>query len=102
MDSAVEAALRTRIIHWVQERAEANGGFLHRDELLDFHIDGRKLPVIDYSRGIRNPQSFSSTLSIVSSAAARTTTSSRTTGCCTTRTGLATRGPATTGSSARR
>src|SRR6478609_525026 len=68
MDSAVEAALRVRIIQWVQERAEANGGFLRRDELLDFHIDGEKLPVIDYSRGIRNPQAFSSTLSIVSAA----------------------------------
>jgi len=68
MDSAVEAALRTRIIQWVHERAEANGGFLHRDELLDFHIDGNKLPMIDYSRGIRNPRDFSSTLSIVSSA----------------------------------
>ncbi|WP_265521587.1 HNH endonuclease [Oerskovia flava] len=68
MDSVVEAALRTRIIQWVQERATANGGFLHRAELLDFHIDGQKLPVIDYSRGIRNPQAFASTLSIVSAA----------------------------------
>ncbi|MFJ4230625.1 HNH endonuclease [Cellulosimicrobium cellulans] len=68
MDSTVEAALRVRIIQWVQGQAEANGGFLHRDQLLDFHIDGQKLPVIDYSRGIRNPRSFSSTLSIVTSA----------------------------------
>ena len=68
MDSEVEKALRLRVLHWVRERAEANGGFLHRDELLDFHIDGQKLPVIDYSRGIRNPAAFSSTLSIVSAA----------------------------------
>ncbi|MGC5168201.1 HNH endonuclease [Luteimicrobium sp. DT211] len=66
MESALEAELRRRIIAWVMDRAEANGGFLHRDELLDFHIDGRKLPVIDYSRGIRNPAVFGSTLSIVS------------------------------------
>lgn len=66
MESAVERALRTRIISWVQERAEANGGFLHRVELLDFQIDDTKLPIIDYSRGIRNPASFESTLSIVS------------------------------------
>ena len=70
MDSAVEAALRVRIIQWVQDQAEANGGFLHRDQLLDFHIDGQKLPVIDYSRGIRNPRRFSSTLSIVTSSSA--------------------------------
>lgn len=53
---------------WVRERAEANGGFLHRAELLDFHLDGAKLPIIDYSRGIRNPATFGSTLSIVSTA----------------------------------
>ncbi|ROS79130.1 HNH endonuclease [Cellulomonas sp. PhB143] len=68
MDSALEAALRLRIIDWVHQRAEANGGFLRRDELLDFHIDGQKIPVIDYSRGIRNPSAFASTLSIVSTA----------------------------------
>ena len=66
MESAVENALRARIISWVQERAEANGGFLHRAELLGFRIDDQKLPIIDYSRGIRNPASFGSTLSIVS------------------------------------
>ncbi|GAA1721621.1 HNH endonuclease [Isoptericola hypogeus] len=68
MESAVEAELRKQIMEWVSARAEANGGFLRRDELLDFHLAGEKLPVIDYSRGIRNPASFSSTLSIVSAA----------------------------------
>lgn len=66
MDSAVERALRTRIISWVQNHAEANGGYLRREELLDFRIDDQKLPIIDYSRGIRNPAAFESTLSIVS------------------------------------
>ncbi|WP_211373955.1 HNH endonuclease [Cellulomonas fimi] len=68
MDSALEAALRVQIMDWVRERAEANGGFLHRQELLGFRIADRDLPIIDYSRGIRNPQGFSSTLSIVASA----------------------------------
>ncbi len=68
MDSPVEAALRAAIMDWVRERAEANGGFLHRDELLNYHYGSVKLPVIDYSRGIRNPADFSSTLSIVSAA----------------------------------
>lgn len=68
MESALEARLRTEIIQWVMDRAEANGGFLSRAELLDFHLEGRKLPLIDYSRGIRNPAGFSSTLSIVSTA----------------------------------
>jgi putative restriction endonuclease len=67
MDTAVESALREQIIAWVRERAEANGGFLHREELLGYRTGGRRLPIIDYSRGIRNPVEFGSTLSIVSS-----------------------------------
>jgi hypothetical protein len=92
MESAVERALRTRIISWVQERAEANGGFLHRAELLDFRIDEQKLPIIDYSRGIRNPASFESTLSIVSATNGLTTTLNRKMACSTTRTAKAIRG----------
>lgn len=65
MESSVETSLRMRIIDWVRLRAEANGGFLHRHELLSFRIDGEDLPVIDFSRGIRNPREFDSTLSIV-------------------------------------
>ncbi len=68
MDTLVETALRLRIIDWVQRQAELNGGFLYRHELLSHRIDGMDLPVIDYSRGIRNPQNFTSTLSIVASA----------------------------------
>jgi putative restriction endonuclease len=68
MDLAVERALRDTIMDWVRERAEANGGFLHRQELLSFAVGGRDLPLIDFSRGIRNPADFSSTLSIVSAA----------------------------------
>lgn len=67
-DSAVERALRLQVIDWVNRRAEENGGFLRRDELLNYTVGGQKLPVIDYSRGIRNPATFDSTLSIVSTA----------------------------------
>ncbi|WP_199422490.1 HNH endonuclease [Actinotalea solisilvae] len=68
MDTAVESALRVQIMDWVRGRAEANGGFLHRQELLGFRINGNDLPLIDFSRGIRNPAAFSSTLSIVAAA----------------------------------
>lgn len=68
MDTAAESALREQIITWVRERAEANGGFLHREQLLGYRTSGRRLPIIDYSRGIRNPADFGSTLSIVSTA----------------------------------
>lgn len=68
MDTALESALRVRVMEWVRQKAEANGGFIHRFDLLGFRIDDRDLPLIDFSRGIRNPQGFSSTLSIVQSA----------------------------------
>ena len=66
MSSALEARMRAQIIDQVMAQAEASGGFLSRAELLDWRIDGQRLPVIDYSRGIRNPAEFASTLSIVS------------------------------------
>ena len=68
MDTALECALRVQIMDWVRERAEVNGGFLHRQELLTYRIGDRDLPIIDFSRGIRNPRDFSSTLSIVTTA----------------------------------
>lgn len=68
MDSALEAALRVQIMDWVRERAEASGGFVHRLELLSYRVGDRDLPIIDFSRGIRNPRDFSSTLSIVTTA----------------------------------
>lgn len=66
MDSIDEGDLRKEVIRWVHERAEYNGGFLRREELLGYTAGGHRLPVIDFSRGIRNPAEFGSTLSIVS------------------------------------
>ncbi len=68
MDTAVESALRLQIIAWLHERADRNGGFLHRHELLSYRTGDRDLPLIDFSRGIRNPAGFASTLAIVQSA----------------------------------
>lgn len=68
MDSAVEALLREEIMKRLRTQADDHGGFVHRDELLGFRIGERKLPLIDYSRGIRNPVELDSTLAIVSSA----------------------------------
>jgi len=64
----VERALRDHIMEWVRQRADKNGGFLYRDELLGFHLNGERMPIIDITRGIRNPRIFASTLSIVASA----------------------------------
>lgn len=69
MDSVLEAALRQDIMDWVAERAARNGGWVSRAELLEgFSVAGTPLPLIDHSRGIRNPKAMDATLSIVSSA----------------------------------
>ena len=68
MDSLLESALRQSIMDWVAQRADRRGGWLSREELLTgFVVGGSALPLIDYSRGIRNPSILASTLSIVSS-----------------------------------
>lgn len=66
-----EGALRDLIIGWVDERAARNGGSLSWEELLTGFREpgGEVLPLIDRSRGIRNPAHFEATLSVVSSAA---------------------------------
>lgn len=54
---------------WVSKRAEANGGFLFREELLTYHVGSERFPIIDPAgRGIRNPQRFESTLAVISTA----------------------------------
>ncbi len=44
---------------------DSRGGFATRDELLNFDLEGRRFPLIDYSRGIRIPADFDETLSVV-------------------------------------
>lgn len=63
-----QARLRLDIFAELESLAEARGGFLTTAELLNFEIHGRRLPLIDRARGIRNPSEFDSTLAIVSSA----------------------------------
>lgn len=69
MDSPLEAAARERIFAWVADRAARRGGWVSREELLTgYRPDGGEpLPLVDYSRGIRNPRDFAATLSIVHS-----------------------------------
>ncbi|MCR6706600.1 MAG: hypothetical protein NVV66_18570 [Cellulomonas sp.] len=56
MDTAVESALRLQIIAWLHERADRNGGFLHRHELLSYRTGDRDLPLIDFSAASAIPQ----------------------------------------------
>jgi len=66
VDSVFESALRLQIIDWVMERFEQQG-YLRWAELVDFSVNGARLQLIDRGRGIRNPENFASTLSIMAS-----------------------------------
>lgn len=62
-----ELEFRHDVIDRVNRRFLESGAFT-RDQLLRFDIGGPEpFAVIDYSRGIRNPQSLNATLSVVSS-----------------------------------
>lgn len=67
IDVEFELRLRLRIIDVVNRKFEQDG-YLERDYLWNFVIDGERFPLIDYSRGIRNPHQLSATLSITQSA----------------------------------
>lgn len=67
MESPASAALRAQIFDAV-EAAFHSASIVDRATLLGFHVNGQPMPLIDYSRGIRNPQALDATLSVVSSA----------------------------------
>ncbi|WP_084130194.1 HNH endonuclease [Demequina sp. NBRC 110055] len=67
MESAASAALRTQIFEQLAKTAPSSH-LVSRAELLGFNVGGERLPLIDYSRGIRNPKQLDATLSVVSSA----------------------------------
>ncbi|WP_172657662.1 HNH endonuclease [Demequina rhizosphaerae] len=57
--------VRARIFHDVMQASDEGTKPLHRDWLLNYSIDGERLPLIDpQGRGIRNPADWSRTLSI--------------------------------------
>lgn len=64
---ATAEPLREEIIRFVRERADRNGDFITRAELTFPLPGGGALPLIDRSRGIRNPREMDATISIVSS-----------------------------------
>lgn len=68
MDSVVEERLlRQLIMNRLAERTVHNGGFVTRDELSAFPVDGQPRRLIDTSKGIWNPRDLVATLSVVSS-----------------------------------
>ncbi|MGK2932107.1 MAG: hypothetical protein ACSLFD_04980 [Solirubrobacterales bacterium] len=63
LDPTEQARLRLAIFAALESHMDTRGGFATYDELLNFEVLGRRIPLIDRSRGIRNPQEFDSTLS---------------------------------------
>lgn len=62
-----QALLRLEIFADLESFIDSRGGFASRDELTGFVMrNGLRMPLIDTGRGIRNPQEFDATLSIVS------------------------------------
>lgn len=64
--SAVELALRERIMATLADRASRSGGVVTRRELSAFEVDGEERRLIDISKGIWNPRWMDVTLSITS------------------------------------
>jgi len=68
LDSYEQARLRLAIFAELELMMDSRGGYASHKELIDFEIEGNRLGLIDYSRGIRNPKVFDSTLSVVTDA----------------------------------
>lgn len=68
-----ELAIRSDVFRWLDERFSENGGYeLSRELLESYSYDGEPIKLLDPGgRGIRNPASFSSTLTIMTSAGRR-------------------------------
>ncbi|HBS76226.1 MAG TPA: restriction endonuclease [Microbacterium sp.] len=67
LNSTDQARLRLTVFAALERFLDLRGGFATRDELFNFTIDGARFPLIDYTRGIRNPVELDATLSVVSS-----------------------------------
>ncbi len=67
MESPRSAELRAQVFALISTTMPS-ASIANRADLLGFKIDGAAMPLIDYSRGIRNPKALDATLSVVSSA----------------------------------
>lgn len=62
-----EREIRLDVFRWLEERSLRTGGYeISRSELLNYSFRGERIPLLDTGRGIRNPATFRSTLSIMS------------------------------------
>lgn len=67
LTSEEQALLRLEVFADLEHFVDSRGGFASKDELTGFVMrSGLRMPLIDTGRGIRNPQEFDASLSIVS------------------------------------
>lgn len=62
-----ELAIRADVFRWLDEKFIDGGGYeIHHTVLKSYQYNGERIPLLDTGKGIRNPRTFSSTLSIMS------------------------------------
>ncbi|MEV0768105.1 HNH endonuclease [Nocardia salmonicida] len=66
MDLGDEHTFRSKIFQALRQLVDERGGFVTRADLWDFKVGDEPIQLVDRNRGIRNPQGFASTLSIMS------------------------------------
>lgn len=63
-----QRAIRADVFRWLDDLLVQHGMYeLSRQLLLSYTYDGERIPLLDTSRGIRNPAQFESTLTIMTS-----------------------------------
>jgi putative restriction endonuclease len=67
-DAELDAEVRAEAMAYVQALVDRDGGMVTRKDLEAFTFHGRRLPLLDQSRGIRNPAELPATLSILTTA----------------------------------
>lgn len=62
-----EHAIRADVFRWLDEKFVNGGGYeIHHTVLKSYEFEGERIPLLDTGKGIRNPSTFYSTLSIMS------------------------------------
>ncbi len=64
---AEQRLIREDIFRWLDAKLASGQPELTRAELANYHYGAERIPLLDSARGIRNPQDFSASLSIMTS-----------------------------------
>lgn len=61
----LDSRIRAAAMAWLRRRCTPENPVVRREELLGFHLDDRRFPLIDNQLGIRKPRELSAALSIL-------------------------------------